>query len=59
MMRMIFIFEFSKKYLLGKKLRPIKDASLPSKSDVSHDNNYREIQRDHEGALYTQAIVPL
>ena len=57
MMRMIFIFGFAKKYLQRKKLCPIKVAIRPSRSGIRR--SYQEIQRDHEGALYTHAIVPL
>ena len=44
MMQMIFIFGFAKNYLLGKKLRPIKDASMPSGLDVhpDHRRKYKE-----------------
>ena len=41
MMPMIFIFGFTKKYLLDKKLQPIKDASVPSKSDVHADHRWK------------------
>ena len=38
MMRMFFIFGFAGKYLQDEKLRPIKDASMPSGSDVRPDH---------------------
>ena len=64
MMRMIFIFGFAKKKLQAKKLRPIKDASMPSRSDVypEHIMKYKGITNEsytHKTlSLYNSFALP-
>ena len=61
---MIFIFGFAKKYLQEKKLRPIKDASMPSGSDVhpDHRRKYKGITKGsytHKTlSLYNSFVFP-
>ena len=45
MMPMNFIFGFAKKYLLDQKLRPIKDAPMPSGLDMhpDHRRKFKEV----------------